>query len=484
MDTAQTASISSLHYPQGLIALTTILVIIAVLMVGYQSTLVPVTIVIDGQQHRLRTQQDTVGALLADIGLTLHPEDRISPKDPDTPLESRMVVLVQRARPVTIVADGHTVTFRTHAASVEEALFEARVSVEAHDEIELEGEFLPANRPAGHSLQVASGDLDPVRITIRRAVPLTLQEDGVATTFYTTAPTVGEALHRTGVTLYLADGVEPGLNERVTAGMTVQVDRSIPVTVQVDGRTLRTRTHRERVDEVLADLNVVLTGQDYAIPALDGPLTDEAAIRVVRVAERFVIEQEPIPFELAWQPDPDLEIDYQRLLQEGTRGVRERRSRVRYEDGIEIARAVENVYVAVPPTTKIMGYGTKIIVRTIDTPSGPVEYWRKIRVLATSYSASTAGTPKSAPWYGRTRLGLQMRFGIVAVDPRVIALSSNVYVPGYGIGFAGDTGGAIKGRRIDLGYDDDNLVLWYRWVDVYLLTPVPPADQINYIIGP
>jgi hypothetical protein len=27
-------------------------------------------------------------------------------------------------------------------------------------------------------------------------------------------------------------------------------------------------------------------------------------------------------------------------------------------------------------------------------------------------------------------------------------------------------------------------VLWYRWVDVYLLTPVPPADQINYILGP
>jgi 3D (Asp-Asp-Asp) domain-containing protein len=145
---------------------------------------------------------------------------------------------------------------------------------------------------------------------------------------------------------------------------------------------------------------------------------------------------------------------------------------------------VENVYVAIPPTTKIMGYGTNIIVRTLDTPSGPVQYWRKIRVLATSYSAATAGTSPDAPWYGRTRLGLQMRFGIVAVDPRYIALSSEVYVPGYGVGFAGDTGGAIKGRRIDLGYDDDNLVLWYRWVDVYLLTPVPPADQISYILGP
>jgi 3D (Asp-Asp-Asp) domain-containing protein len=106
-----------------------------------------------------------------------------------------------------------------------------------------------------------------------------------------------------------------------------------------------------------------------------------------------------------------------------------------------------------------------------------------IRMLATSYSAGTAGTPKSSPWYGRTATGMQMRHGIVAVDPQMINLRSNVYVPGYGVGIAGDTGGSVKGRRIDLGYDDDNLVLWYRWVDVYLLTPVPPAHQINYLIG-
>jgi uncharacterized protein YabE (DUF348 family) len=492
METATTAPHNTLHYPRGLIALTTLLVIVAALMSGYQATLTPVTLVIDGRQHRLRTQQDTVGALLMDVGLDgLHPKDRVTPQDPDTTIEPGMVVRVWRARLVTIVADGHTFTFHTQATSVTEALLEARVSVGPHDEIEtegpalsgVEGNLLPSGRPAGHALQPVAVAPEPVRITIHRAVPFTLHEDGKETTLYTTAPTVGEALHRTGLTLYLADGVEPGLNERMTAGMHVTIDRSIPVMVQVDGRTLRTRTHRERVDEVLADLNVVLTGQDYTLPALADPLADDATVKVVRVTERFLIEQEPIPFEVAWQPDPELEIDYQRLLQEGARGVRERRIRVRYEDGVEVTRAVENVYVAVPPTTKIMGYGTNIIVRTLDTPSGPVQYWRKIRMLATSYSAATAGTPKSAPWYGRTRLGLRMGFGIVAVDPRFITLSSEVYVPGYGIGFAGDTGGAIRGRRIDLGYDDDNLVLWYRWVDVYLLTPVPPPDQINYILG-
>ena len=102
-------------------------------------------------------------------------------------------------------------------------------------------------------------------------------------------------------------------------------------------------------------------------------------------------------------------------------------------------------------------------------------------MLATSYSAGTAGTSPSSPWYGRTATGMQMRHGLVAVDPRLIDLLTQVYVPDYGIGLAADTGGAIRGKRIDLGYDDDNLVLWYRWMDVYLLTPVP--DQIDYTIN-
>jgi hypothetical protein len=55
-------------------------------------------------------------------------------------------------------------------------------------------------------------------------------------------------------------------------------------------------------------------------------------------------------------------------------------------------------------------------------------------------------------------------------------------VPGYGKGFAGDTGGGVKGRFIDLGYDEGQIVAWNGYVDVYYLTPVPPADQINYTL--
>lgn len=454
--------------------------ILGVLAFGYHSALTPITLVIDGQEYHLHTQQDTVAALLLDIGLTPRPEDRVNPA-PDTLLEPGMTVTIDCARPVYIHADGHDALFYTHATSVEEALNEARVSLLTGDELEVEGDLASA-RPLVRRLWGVPRlpEYEPVHIRIRRAVPFTLHEDGRTATFYTTAPTVGEALRRLGIILYVADGIQPGLGERITPGLHVYIKRSIPIVVQLDGRTIRARTHRERVGDVLADLGVVLTGQDYTVPSLDAPVTENAVIRVVRVSEQFVMEQEPIPFDTVWQPDPELEIDNERLLQPGASGVMERRIRVRYEDGNEVSRTVDSAYVAVPPTTQIFGYGTMIVVRTLDTPFGPIEYWRKLRMLATSYSASTAGVPRSSPYFGRTATGMQMRYGIVAVDPRVIPLGSRVYVPGYGIGLAGDTGGAIKRNRIDLGYDDDNLVLWYRWVDVYLLTPVP--ERINYVL--
>jgi 3D (Asp-Asp-Asp) domain-containing protein len=103
-------------------------------------------------------------------------------------------------------------------------------------------------------------------------------------------------------------------------------------------------------------------------------------------------------------------------------------------------------------------------------------------MLATSYNAPTAGKAMDHPQYGITRVGLRARYGIIAVDPRVIPLGQNMYVPGYGQGLAADTGGAIKWRRVDLCYDDHNLILWHRWVDVYLLGPVPSRDQILWIV--
>jgi 3D (Asp-Asp-Asp) domain-containing protein len=51
---------------------------------------------------------------------------------------------------------------------------------------------------------------------------------------------------------------------------------------------------------------------------------------------------------------------------------------------------------------------------------------------------------------GTTATGLPVGPGIVAVDPNVIPLGTRMIIPGYGTGVAADTGGAIKGARIDV----------------------------------
>jgi 3D (Asp-Asp-Asp) domain-containing protein len=86
-----------------------------------------------------------------------------------------------------------------------------------------------------------------------------------------------------------------------------------------------------------------------------------------------------------------------------------------------------------------------------------------ILMLATAYTADSAGGS------GMTAIGRRAGFGIVAVDPRVIPLGTRLFIPGYGLAIAGDTGGDIVGRRIDLGFNTmrDALLFGRRAITVY-----------------
>jgi 3D (Asp-Asp-Asp) domain-containing protein len=88
-----------------------------------------------------------------------------------------------------------------------------------------------------------------------------------------------------------------------------------------------------------------------------------------------------------------------------------------------------------------------------------------LRMMATAYTAGCSGCS------GTTASGRPAGHGVVAVDPRYIALGTHLYIPGYGHALAGDTGGAIRGNRIDLGFDSHREALSFgrRAVVVYVL---------------
>jgi 3D (Asp-Asp-Asp) domain-containing protein len=64
---------------------------------------------------------------------------------------------------------------------------------------------------------------------------------------------------------------------------------------------------------------------------------------------------------------------------------------------------------------------------------------------------------------GTTATGLPVGPGIVAVDPAVIPLGTRMTIPGYGEGVAADTGGEIKGARIDLWFPTRKQALAWGW---------------------
>lgn len=422
---------------------------------------------VEDQSSSITTQAAKVEDLLRQQGITLRGDQVVMPSL-DTPLTDAMRVTVMTERQVTVVLDGEITMFRTAFDHPQAILDSLGVFPDEHDAVLVNGSLVTFEN-------LDSYPLPAQHIEVRSGIRVTLEVDGETREWVSTAATVGDVLEDAGVTLYLGDRVEPPVDSPVTDGMTIRVERSFPVTITIDDTQIETRAAGDTVADALAAADIILSGLDYTVPPENTRLSAEMHVRVIRVTEEVLAETASLPYEVVYQADPELELDQQAVLQAGVNGVQQHNIRVRYEDGVEVSRVDEGMTITQDPVSQIVGYGTKIVLRTIDTPEGPREYWRKLRLYATSYY------PKALGGDNITATGKVLVKGIVAIDPKLIPYDTQMFIPDYGIGLAADTGGPRLSRYwIDLGYSDEDWVHWARWTDVYLLTPVPP--DIQYLL--
>lgn len=421
----------------------------------------------DGEKNlAARPPAWTVGQALASAGLDLAPQDQVEP-GLDQPVPADGKIIIQRAVQATLWEDGKLKPIQGLSRTPGELLKQAGIQINENDRVKWNGEVIPTDDPLPTGI--------PILLQIERARSITLDREGQRTQILSHAPTTVGALWENGLIVGPGDWLSADPGSQIEPDTIIGYRAARPLVIQVGEREIQARSAAETVGAALVETGISLQGLDYSQPGEDQAIPSDGKIRVIRVREDILLTQSLVPFESQYAPDPELELDQVRPLQPGAYGVQVTRERVRYEDSQEISRGIDSDWVATSPVPQTIGYGTQVVTRTEDTPDGTIEYWRKIRVYATSYSPCRLGTPDNRCGY-TTASGLPLTKGVIGVSLQWFRMmrGQQVYVPGYGFGVIADYG-AVRGMWIDLGFDDDNFEegAIVGWVDLYFLTPVP-----------
>lgn len=249
-------------------------------LVTARLTLTRVTLDTGDHVWRYHTRAETVGELLSEAQIVLEPEDYVTPVV-STRLSEGLTVTVRRAHTVALTAEGRGWLVRTQLIAPLDILIEQGFTPGPHDIILVDGRTFTRA-----TLVTAEWAAPPRHLVLRRSVSITVIDDDRTLALETAQIDVGRALDDAGLMLYLADRVTPGLSAPVEAGMTIRIERSLPVTIIADGRRLETRACGPTVADALALIGLAPVGQDYTIPPLETPLESGMVIRLVRVIEQ------------------------------------------------------------------------------------------------------------------------------------------------------------------------------------------------------
>lgn len=316
------------------------------------------------------------------------------------------------------------------------------------------------------------GDLD---LIIEPAAVFTLVTEDVpeGKTAHGSGATVFDALLSAGVSVSKSMLVIPDGDTPFVTGLTVEVLPLRELLVSYNGNVTPVFSAGATVGEALARAGMPLMGSDVSIPAAGEPLPADGRILIVPVSDSFTMNAEVIRKETDWTANEALDLDETNLLTAGSDGLSGTFTRVRSENGETVLTETSEKSVLVQPLNEKREYGTKISIRTVDTPDGPLEYYRAVNVYATSYSPCRSGTSSCITG---TASGMKVQKGVIAVTSDWYRRfgGQSVYVPDYGKAVIADVGGGIPGRRwIDLAFDDDNFENRTGETTLYFLTPVP-----------
>lgn len=331
---------------------------------------------------------------------------------------------------VVIAADGDYMTIKTSTDTVGELLDDLGIDVGENDSL-------------SHELEqsIESG----MEIYVESARPITVTIDGDQQVYETAASTVGDFLNEAEIEIGQYDDVSISNIKLIEENLEIEIKRAFPIhfTDGVEESAEMWVTKGTTIEEALEKNEIDVNKLDKVSPKLTDKVKKDTDITITRIEEKEIEVEEAIAFKTIEKNDSSMNKGQSKVVKQGQEGKANKTYKITYENGKEVARDLIAEEVIKESVAKEVAVGTKT-VKVSSAPSGG----KTFRMEATAYGPDCNGCS------GISAYGLNIAASptpkVIAVDPNVIPLGSRVWVEGYGEAIAGDTGGAIKGNRIDV----------------------------------
>lgn len=285
-------------------------------------------------------------------------------------LSNNHKVLADSQSLVSIFADGQRKTVASNSNTVGEALQKNGVTLGQGDITE------PAlDQPLSSGV---------TNINVYRARPYLIIDGDKKTQVLSGYRSPRSIIEHSNVTLYPEDTVgseraDSGqMLEDSTVGERLVIDRAIPVTVVLAGKTFNLRTQKSTVKELFAEKGLDTRPQDIINTSLDTKLTPGMQIVVNRFNQKIVTEQQAIDPEVQYVTDDSKPVGYQAERDPGQPGQKTITYLVTEQDGAEQSRQVLQEVVNTAPVAKVVVIGP-VSVAAQNAHSANTDGWAALR---------------------------------------------------------------------------------------------------------
>ncbi|GGD99436.1 3D domain-containing protein [Paenibacillus nasutitermitis] len=303
-------------------------------------------------------------------------------------------------------------------------------------------------------------------------------------------------LDEQAITIGQHDKVSLPLNGGIKDGDRIVIDQAVPVHVKADGKVRTLYTTERTVKAVIDQADISIRSEDKIWPALEDRVKSNMSVTVTRIDKKMSEKSYTVPFSVVKKEDPKLLQGKLKLVQNGNEGKIVKQFENVYADGVLVSQTMVTKLTKAESVDKIVAVGTmkpepKVVVLSAKTKDASIVTTKKGQTLKakqvlknvtlTAYAAGVASTGKSKkhPQYGITASGTKVQEGrTIAVDPKVIPIGWWVYIEGIGFRRAEDTGGAVKGKKIDVYFESESYAEKFglkRGYTVYVIGPKKPT---------